>query len=57
MNMFSDADSVESVIFQAIGLGSMCWESLNGTGTFNDNLAKRAGEDAVERLRELGATQ
>lgn len=51
MNTFDDAKTVEEVIFQAIGAGSTCWENLGGTGTFQDDRARRLGEDAMARLR------
>ena len=56
-NHFSDCDDIASVVFQAIGGGSVCWESMEGTGIFDDVHAKRLGDDAVARINELLAVQ
>lgn len=50
---FDDADTLEAVVFQAIGAGSVCWESLEGTGVFQDGQAREVGEAAVARIRAL----
>lgn len=54
MNRFSRAETVEEVVFQAIGAGSVCWENPNGAGEFDSTLARAVGDDAMARLRELG---
>ncbi|HQW88321.1 MAG TPA: hypothetical protein PK478_00635 [Nitrospira sp.] len=47
-------DPLKSVIFQAVGLASTCWDNLIGAGTFDDQLAKQIGEDLTAFLREQG---
>lgn len=54
MNMFRDCTTPEEVVFQAIGAGSVCWETMTGTGVFQDGKARAAGNDAMARLREMG---
>lgn len=55
-NRFKDAKSVEEVVFQAIGAGSVCWENPGGAGIFDSTEAKKVGDEAMERLREMGVT-
>lgn len=55
-NRFKDADNVESLIYQTVGAGSVCWENPGGAGVFDDEKARGVAEDAVQRLRELGVT-
>jgi hypothetical protein len=52
-NRFSDADTIESLIYQVVGAGSVCWENVSGAGEFNSTLAKSVGEDALIRLSQL----
>lgn len=52
-NIFEDAQTLDEVVFQAIGAGSSCWETLDGTGVFQSSDAKRIGEDAVARIAQL----
>jgi hypothetical protein len=51
---FNNAETVEAVVFQAIGAGSVCWESMEGTGIFNDGWAHALGAAACQRLQEMG---
>ncbi len=51
---FNSAKTPEEVVFQAIGAGSVCWETMEGTGIFNDGWAQALGAAACERLEELG---
>lgn len=46
-NKFADCKSIREVVFQAIGGGSMCWESVSDAGEFNSTLAVAIGEDAM----------
>lgn len=40
----------QSLIFEALGAASVCWESMAGTGLFNEARARAIGEELVERL-------
>jgi len=51
--MFHGAETLTEVIYQAVGAGSVCWESMNGTETFQDQLARRIAEHALERIAEI----
>ncbi len=42
----SDAEAV----FQALGAASTCWESLEGTGTFDSDRAKLIGDKLLEHV-------
>ncbi len=53
MNRFSECTTVEEVVFQAIGAGSVCWENPGGAGVFDDTTARSVGEDAMARIDEL----
>jgi hypothetical protein len=53
-NRFADAQTAREVIYQAIGAGSVCWENLSNTGTFQSEKAFQIGKEAIERLNELG---
>lgn len=50
-NRFADCQSIEEVIFQAIGAGSTCWDNLSGAGIFESEKAKEIGDDALEEIR------
>lgn len=52
MNRFSDAETVDSVLFQAMGTASMCW-SVPPRGIFDSTEARKVGDEAVERIKEL----
>lgn len=52
-NMFAQCETLDSVVFQAIGAGSVCWENLDQTGIFQSDQAKRVGEHAMERIGQL----
>jgi len=47
------ADTVAEVVGLAVGGGSTCWESMNGTGTFQDRDAMAIVDAAVARISEL----
>jgi hypothetical protein len=55
MNRFSRCVSAEEVVFQAIGAGSMCWDPRPGSQVFDSTEAEAVGDEAMARLRELGA--
>jgi hypothetical protein len=43
-------DSLESAVYMALGTASVAWESMEGTGVFNDALARAAGEDLINYI-------
>jgi hypothetical protein len=49
-------DPLETVVFQALGAASICWERMNDTGVFDDQRAKAIGESLVGWLREQRRT-
>ena len=54
-NLFASAESVEALIFQAVGCASMCWENPDGAGEFDVKMATEIGNQVLERLSELNA--
>lgn len=51
--MFAECTTVESVLAQAIGFGSTCWEDLSNTGQFMGEKASAAALVATDRIAEL----
>jgi hypothetical protein len=49
-NMFADCDSVEEIVFQAVGAASVCWEEAP-TSVFDSTQAKQVAEDALAEIR------
>lgn len=60
--------SLEAAVFQAVGAASVCWESMEGTGVFQDDRARAIAEallvliaqrqaDAVDTARLRGYQQ
>lgn len=43
-----------SVIFEAIGAASMCWETPEGAGVFLSDQALAIGKNLVRQLQDLG---
>lgn len=41
---------IEEAVFQALGAASVCWESMTGTGVFQDQEAKAIGDELLERI-------
>lgn len=52
-NRFKTCESVSEVVFQAIGAGSVCWQSPGKAGEFNSTEAKLVGDEAIEKISEL----
>jgi hypothetical protein len=52
-NRFDSCNSIEEVVFQAMGFASTCWENMSGTGVFQSTLAKDAGDEAVAKINEI----
>jgi hypothetical protein len=46
----SDAEYQRRCVFEAIGAGSVCWESMEGTGIFQDDRAVAVGNALCEVL-------
>jgi hypothetical protein len=44
-----------SVIAEYIGAASVCWESMSGTGVFQDQRASRIVDELLEYVERLGA--
>lgn len=44
--------TLETVVFQAMGRASTCWESMEGTGVFDDASAKEVGDYVVDWVRK-----
>lgn len=43
--------TLESAVFQALGAASTCWESMEGTGIFQDQRAIEIGNKLVEYVK------
>lgn len=52
-NRFRDATTVEEVVGQAVGAGSVCWENVRAAGVFQSDEAARIVQEALARLAEL----
>lgn len=39
--------TIEEVVGQAVGAASVCWESMEGTGVFDDARARQIVEDVL----------
>lgn len=44
--------TLHETVLQAVGYGSICWTDVAGAGTFEAGKAARAGEDAVQHIRD-----
>lgn len=47
----SEPRTLEEVVGQAVGAGSVCWEHMDGTGVFQARRAKQIVEEAVGWIR------
>jgi len=52
-----ESDPEAAIIFQALGAASTCWESMEGTGVFQSDRAKRIGDELLYELRAIPAEQ
>jgi hypothetical protein len=50
---FADCKTIDEVVFQVMGLASVCWENPSGAGVFDSETASTAGQAAVKRIKEL----
>jgi hypothetical protein len=54
MNRYNASEiPLTSVVFEALGAASVCWESMEDTGVFQDGAAKNIGDSLVQYLRPL----
>jgi hypothetical protein len=44
--------SLDSAVRQAIGAGSVCWESLEKSGVFRDQQANEIADKLIEFIKE-----
>ena len=51
-NMFADVDDTRQLIYQLVGLSSVCWVD-KPTGVYDSMLACKAAEDVLTRFNEL----
>lgn len=49
--------STASAVFQALGYASTCWENMSGTGVFQSERAKQAGDRLMELLQKRGVSE
>lgn len=45
-----ESDPKASLIFQALGAASVCWEKIEGAGVFDSDRAKRIGDELLSEL-------
>lgn len=50
-NRFADCDSIEQVVNQAVGAGSMCWQHVDRAGVFESEQAAAIAQDALAEVR------
>lgn len=43
---------LEEAVFIALGFASVCWEPMDGTGVFEAEKAKQAGEELLGVIRQ-----
>lgn len=52
-----DWESLESLVFTAVGAASACWENLSGAGIFESTRAEQIGQELVILLlKKFGAS-
>jgi hypothetical protein len=47
----TEPTDLESVIFQALGAASVCWDNMLVSGTFDSTRAKAIGEEALSWIK------
>lgn len=52
---FEKDSSLDSKVYQAIGAASVCWESIHGTGVFQDQHAKAIADALIKEIKDYGA--
>lgn len=46
-------DTLETMVFEALGAASACWETLDGAGEFQSEAAEAIGHDLVSAIRGM----
>lgn len=49
--ILDQADTLDALVFHAIGAGSACWEHLDRAGVFDSERAKQIGDELLARLQ------
>lgn len=49
-------DALSTVVFQALGAASVCWETTENAGVFDDHQAKSIGDSLVDYLNHRTRT-
>ena len=52
-NLFEDANTIESLLAQVVGAGSVCWTPRPSDNVFNEKEANMVVEHALQRFGEL----
>lgn len=52
-NLFSDAKTIQELIYQTVGAGSVCWSDVEKAGVFDTEKANATAIDSLKRLLEL----
>lgn len=45
--------TLQTAVYEAIGAASVCWESMEGTGTFDDDRATEIAQALVDFVENL----
>jgi hypothetical protein len=53
-NPFEKCTTIEEVVGQAVGAGSVCWHPRPNAQVFDSEVASTIVDNAVARIRELG---
>ena len=52
-----ETDPLSTLVFEALGAASACWEDLSSAGEFQSDAARAIGDDLVDALRPMLETQ
>lgn len=47
----NNPETLEEVVGQAIGAASVCWESMEGTGIFQEDRARQIVDDVLDWIK------
>ena len=50
-DMLDNADSLDELVYLALGAASACWTNLDGAGTFESTRATLLGKALIEQIR------
>lgn len=56
-NLFEHCTSLQQLIGEAVGAGSVCWEDIDKAGVFKSEQAKEIVDDALKRINELTSSE